>query len=324
LNPRRCIFRMVAVALFALLLATLDAQDLSATPKVPSAPEAAVLSQILSRLHAAGNASLVPINVDQAIGSLNGEVTKTFSGTSGSRYSRVTVRLRTRHTTWDPSLVSTQGGRPREPGAVGWYMWRWQSQTTPTSRGLELTITANNLLMLDPEYTTPNEEDPLGRLANEALLYHELLHLQLVLNAMNEPAWGEALCRTGQFDITARDAEHTLIHTLERDYLALRGLGYSWLVAPGTLEPAGGKGFVLVVGDLPERHQGRVSARFRLIRDSNVKGLRVSLPQEGPYVGKVVIMGELLNTSRAGFFMADIEPAVAPAPILTAHEPGPV
>ena len=278
------------------------ARSQGALSQDPTAAEQSILRTLLGRLRAPG-AHAPSLSVADTVRSLEGEVVKTFMPPAGTPYNRVTIRIRTRHARWQHDGGSKAWTRSAD-GTVGWYTWRWETSSAKTATGRHLTVTADNTLMLDPVFTASNERSVLGRLMNEVLLYHELLHGQLLMNAMDTPQWRERLCRTGAFDASARDTDHAVIRGLEREFLLRRAGINAITVAPS---PQGKGSFTIEVTRVPTGFEGKVSMAYQLVADSNVRDLRLELPRRGADAGKVIIRGEFIDPRLGGFFLATLE-----------------
>lgn len=177
------------------------------------------------------NPNSQPIQVDDTIKSLTMEVTKSFNCPDESAVTSVTIKITTRHIHFDRDL--TIGGKATNlpPHRVGYYVWNTRSTV---ERGTK-TIVANNFVMLDPKITKEQEATPpFGPLADEGLLYHELLHGELLIEAMNTPAWQKTACNC-TFDLSPSDANHASIPGLVQKFLTNRSPATA--VRTTTIEP---------------------------------------------------------------------------------------
>ena len=126
---------------------------------------------------------------------------------------RVSVTITTTLKAWDPAALRAQGseqaGAGRESGA---YLWNGFIRTGKD----ETTMEFSNALLFDPR-AFKKPQGQLGALANQTLLYHELLHGQLLINAMKRDAsWRENVCAGEGPDLGAADANHEHIPALEQ------------------------------------------------------------------------------------------------------------
>jgi len=171
----------------------------------PSLREMEIVHSILDRLD--GNRVSMPIPVDDAIGSLDRELVKSFDCPAGSAVDSVDVRIRTRHVGWNRHLAVEN--------SMGTYYWNVELVT----RGRHETITAHNWLMIDPRSTGVREAAfGTGEVTNEALLYHELLHGQLLMSAMDTSKWQRDACG-GRVRLGRERIHHSLINPAVAGYV---------------------------------------------------------------------------------------------------------
>lgn len=272
----------------------------------PTDQESAIFRAVLGRLKEPANAERMPVPVPDVLRSLTQEVVRTFPGTASSRYKRVTIRIQTRHVHWDPAAANASMGEH----SSGLYVWNWKLVARRAGDGREVVVTAHNVVMIDPTPMDPNEKDTLGRMANEALLYHEFLHGQLAINAMNDPRWRATMLETATFDITARDPGHVVIRNLERDYLVSRGETYAYTIAPSNGAGDDPGAFRIAAGRMPRDYSGRVNMKYRVTAASNVTDVRLELGREGAQRGRVAIRGRLIDPTKSGYFLALIDPLI--------------
>jgi len=156
----------------------------------------------------------MPIAVNDAIASLTTIVMKHIHCPPGSQVGEVRIMIITRLVHWNKVLAVE--------GSAATYHWRWRSQMA----GSERQIMATNWVMLDPTITTKEEANPpVGPIVDEGLLYHELLHGQLVINAMDTPGWQATVCDGVDFDLGPADGNHIVITPAEHSYLDARAAG---------------------------------------------------------------------------------------------------
>jgi hypothetical protein len=165
----------------------------------------------------------MPVPVDDVIASFTQPWTKVFDCPPGSKMTKVTVNVTTRLVAWDPALAEKDS-----EGTYHWGLdWQWV--------GTEKTITATNWVMLDPRVTQRDENnEPEGPRADEGLLYHELLHGQLLIDAMKTPAWLAKACNC-EIDDGPADWKHAQIPGHVDGYLGKRAEGQADEVK--TVEP---------------------------------------------------------------------------------------
>lgn len=197
--------------LLTLLLISLT--GFAGDPEDPSAVEIANFRAKLDRLNA--HPEKQPVSVSEAIQSLEETITKRIKCPEGLSVDSLIINITTRHVQWDRDLAVNGLDPVIEDNAIGYYLWTFLSGTDERKK----TVNFTNYVMLDPNVTDPQENDPLiGPLLDETLLYHELLHGQLMINAMQTPEWIDTVCKC-HMDLSAADEEHTQIYDLAAQYL---------------------------------------------------------------------------------------------------------
>lgn len=122
---------------------------------------------------------------------------------------KVKIKIRTKFIRWDNS----------EPNAAGVYrlgtIYYDAKEGTDTVRY----ISSNSGLMINPN-KIKSEDSSLKQLENEGTFYHELLHGQLLINAMSTDDWKEKTCN-GDFDEgpTSDEKPHDKIYDLANQYI---------------------------------------------------------------------------------------------------------
>lgn len=161
----------------------------------PGRQERAWMARLLEGLEQ--NQEAMPIPVVNTMNSLDGTLDWTFQCPSGTRLRQVQVLVSTEHVAWDPRLAGNHG-------SAGTYYWGVRI----TALGGNAKIIADNWLMLDPkalEYEAGKGAG--GAVLNEGLLYHELLHGELMILAMNSPRWKRKACNL-ELDLRRNDEDH--------------------------------------------------------------------------------------------------------------------
>jgi hypothetical protein len=202
------------VLVCAVVLAGLPVMaDLPPGTKAPTAQETALFNAKLTRLKA--NKAAMPIAADDVLSSLTTTVTRSFTCPPSTENvaDSVTINITTTLVHWDPALA--------EPNSQGTYKWN----ATPQIDSGTKTVTCQNWVMLDPASASTEEGNPpLGPVGDEALLYHELLHGQLLIAEMAQAEWQAKACRC-IFDDTAADAKHVKILPAADGYIEARAPG---------------------------------------------------------------------------------------------------
>ena len=156
--------------------------------------------------------ALLPRKVDDVIRSFKDTVRVSYDCPKGSKFKRVYINVTTRHIKWDRNLSvgEEQFHVPRR--TVGYYIW----QPTIIMKEGEKRIYANNFIMFTLE--TAGKQMSSTPLVDEALFYHELLHGQLLFDAMKKKKWRKKVC-DGDFDMGPSDSNHKRIPGLVQNYL---------------------------------------------------------------------------------------------------------
>jgi hypothetical protein len=178
-------------------------------PGQPSDSDRVWMDRLLRRL--LSNSEGMPIPVTNTLNSLDRTLDWTFDCPTGAKLKRVQVLVSTEHVAWDPHLAGSHG-------SAGTYYWGVRM----FSLGGVATITADNWLMLDPkslEYEA--KKGAGGTVVNEGLLYHELLHGELMILAMNSPRWKRKACNL-ELDLRRNDQDHEHIDPAVDIYLENR------------------------------------------------------------------------------------------------------
>ena len=248
----------------------------------------------------------LPTDVSEVVRSLSQPLNLSISCPQGSAVQTVSVTVTTTLQRWDAALQA-QASDP-----TGIYLWRGQVQTGPQ----EKTITFDNALAFDPAAligTDTSEPSPLDALTNQTLVYHELLHGQLLIDAMqNSEAWRESVCACNGPNLAPSDADHSEIPNLEQALATRLAEGTPTLFAlridPGEAEQGQ---FSVTLGPLDNLLSGSSGFRaaFRTSTSSNVRLEEVRAALEG---GNVVIRGALRDPSKTGFLLVQLEPPVDP------------
>ncbi len=250
----------------------------------------------LTRLTA--NATSMPIPVNDVIDSLNKTVSKSFNCSGGSSVTKVMVNIATTVKDWDPKEAEKVKNETGET-PVGIYGWDASWQVV----GGVKTINATNWVMLDPNVTIPEENNPpLGPLADEGLLYHELLHGQLLINAMNTSAWQAEACNC-TFNLTPADASHVVIYPAVNSYLTNRAPTMNVRVIEPTAKQADKDGnFTIDLGPTDKTEWS-----YYILEPSggsNVQDINVTVVD-----GKINVTGKLIDKTKPGKFYIRIDPS---------------
>ncbi len=188
---------MLSAALVAVMMAAVPALALPEPVYDPTPEEEALFASIMERLES--NGSAMPIAVDETLASFRKPLRKTFDCPEGSFVRSIDLSVSTKHVRWNTKVAVER--------SLGTYKWNLDLVTY----GDTAKITANNWLMIDPRPAARRESEQLsGSTTNEALLYHELLHGQLVITEMDSAEWQARACSRFGAAKVSRDYHETI------------------------------------------------------------------------------------------------------------------
>lgn len=243
-----------------------------------------------------------------------------FDCPPSSRVDSVIINIQTHHIKWtkDFKLRGVDGTILLPGQRVGWYLWNpWQKVEFGIKK-----INAINLIMLDPAITGPDEKDPLYKHGDETLLYHELLHGQLLIDAMADPTWQQQVCNC-TFDTTPTDGNHKKIGPLQNDYLAFIAVGATTYIKKPwpTMARADGSFDIEIVDESifgTKQWKSKLLApgdSGNVIINNNAVYTKEVTNNEGKKVRKIYVRGKLVDKTKPGFLVLRIDP---PAVVLFA------
>ena len=269
----------------------------------PNSPQRALFQKTLTELQSVA----LPEGVGDVVKSLSQPVTFSFGCAQGDPVARVSVSVTTTLKAWDPAAIEAQAwgrGTGEESGA---YLWNGAISTRTGAQTSEKKMEFSNALLFDPRALT-EPQGPLGELSNQTLLYHELLHGQLLLDAMKRADWRESACKNSSPDLSAADANHGRIPELEQrlaETLAARAPNVFALNVPP--QGASRQGEFSVTLDSVTQILGdsrSFSVSFLFDTGSNIQRGETEVALDD---GQVVVKGKLVNPARAGFVLLELE-----------------
>lgn len=297
---------MLRLILSALVVALLVVCVAAAAdePQPAAGQEKTDFDTVLDRLKNNGGAA--PHAVDDAVDSLSMTVTKTIDCPGTAQLDSVEISITTQQIAFDPNLTIDGKAVPLPRPRAGYYVWRTHSEAADGKK----TVTATNYVMLDPKVMNARETNPLGMLANEGLLYHELLHGQLLIDAMDGNAdWRLAVCNC-TFDLAPSENDtHATIPTEVEGYLTDRA-GEDVRVGVGDVAPetAAEDGCFAVpvadVADFPDKEQVDLVSWYS-DRDPNIDPSSLMLETKD---GELVLTGCLVDKEKRGFVFVLLDP----------------
>lgn len=186
----------------------------SQMPINPTAAEKMAFDQKLARFKT--NIADHPKPVMEVLNSLNDTITKMLNCPPGSKVKKVILKVHTKQIKWSRSLtLNSQIINLPDPRDIGWYVWNYRHVISDSMK----VITASNYVLLDSSVMVRQEaQPPFGPIADEVLLYHEMLHGQLVIDSfMNGQLFQKEVCNCN-FNLAAADFDHAKIEGLEEEY----------------------------------------------------------------------------------------------------------
>ena len=179
--------------------------------------------------------------------------------------------------------------------------YSWQCKITTSSKGI-ITMDCDNTIKLNPNVINPIEEkDPRSQeIDNLVILYHELLHGQLMLDAItSSEEWRNDVCNKtpeDKIDYSYSDKEHIIINSLQAEFadqLVNKKNGVFFLEEISFSETKDGI-FFKIIGDRQENPILANSGIKVTYRGINTSELAVTFPES-----KIAISGSLKDESQS-------------------------
>ena len=178
--------------------------------------------------------------------------------------------------------------------------YSWQCKITTSSKGI-ITMDCDNTLKLNPDVLNPTEKkDPRSQeVDNLVILYHELLHGQLMLDAISSSQeWRNDVCNKtpeDKIDYSYSDKNHIIIDPLQEDFadkLVQKKGGVFFLEKISPDETQNGQFSKAITNrfDHPQLANSGIKVTYRGI---NTSELAVSFPD-----GDILISGILKDNSK--------------------------
>ena len=189
-----------------------------------------------------------------------------------------------------------------EGGVIVGGTYSWQCKITTSSKGI-ITMDCDNTLKLNPDVINPTEEKDQRsqKIDNLVIIYHELLHGQLMLDAISSSQeWRHDVCNktpTDKIDYSYSDKEHIVINPLQEEFasqLVSKEGGIFFLEKINPIETQNGEFFKKITSraDNPQLIDSGIKVTYRGI---NTNELSVSFIQED-----IVISGILKDKTKSG------------------------
>jgi len=197
------------IAVFALFCGVLPA---FAEYVEPNSQEQALYASLRSEFE---KITIPKKDVSDTMNSFSTPITFYFPCNTGDLYNSVNTTINTKLAKFDSSIAHSGG-------AITGGIYTWKCSITVS--GGKMTINCNNELMLnEPALTQSTEKDPaVKQIENLVVFYHELLHGQLMIDAMkSSDSWHDHTCKTDihqDLDYSYSDADHKVITPLQTEF----------------------------------------------------------------------------------------------------------
>ena len=271
-------------------------------PQRPTEEEKKLFLAIAERLIRASEKEMLPHSIHDVVKSLSTEpFRKEINCTvfQESQVEKVRILIRTLLISWDEN----QSGK-LENGSLGAYSWN--DCEIGMKKGIK-TLKFTNYLMLNPGELREKERDAFGKIENEGLLYHELLHGQLLIDSMRESlSWQEKVCRH-DFDFTPVDLEHRVIYDFQSDFMkkSIVEKGYRLTVKRIKPKSENVSEFEFVLGDVSEFiDKGDITLMYYVPPGCGISNMEFKVPRDAvgniKTSGPIKIKGKITDKTRKG------------------------
>jgi len=206
----------------------------------------------------------------------------------------VVIVVETRLAKFDETQVHEEGVT-----TGGTYTWQC---TVTTSEG-KITMDCDNELRLNPvNLTQDTERDArIQKAENLVILYHELLHGQLMIDAItSSDKWRDDVCNKaaeGKIDYSYSDKDHKIINPLQTEFISqlIEGAGGIMIVDEIKPEETNDGVFTKKMGSLHNYPEYIKSGIHVTLRASNLINTEFSSPNSD-----IVLSGNLANQTQSG------------------------
>jgi hypothetical protein len=189
-----------------------------------------------------------------------------------------------------------------EGGVIVGGTYSWQCKITTSSKGI-ITMDCDNTLKLNPDVINPNEKKDLRsqEVDNLVIIYHELLHGQLMLDAISSSQeWRNDVCNKtteDKIDYSYSDKQHIIIDPLQEEFadqLINKKGGLFFLEEISPTETQNGK-FSKKITSRFEHDTLANSGILVTYRGINTNDLTVTFPESD-----ITISGILIDKTKSG------------------------
>lgn len=280
---------------FCLILTLLFNTGLVEKPQKPTIIERLEFNGRLRSLRKHGD--LLPHKVNDVIRSFKDTVRVSYGCPKGSKFKKVYINVTTKHIKWDRSLVVNDEQLHVPPGTVGYFIWH----PNIIMQREEKRVYANNFIMFDLHIARQEHRNSTP-LVDEALFYHELLHGQLLLDAMKKKKWRKKVC-DGDFDMGPSDSNHKRIPEFVQNYIrrvaAITADVCAVSISPQQASPTAFFEIQIANTDILENKK-KWEAFTYYPNGSNVDPNSFTIQPKGT---KVMASGKLIDKNQKGFVL---------------------
>jgi len=234
------------------------------------------------------------MDVSKVLESFSAPITVSFPCNASDLNSYVTAVIITKLAKFDNSLGHHEGTT-----TGGIYTWK----CSITSSGGKITINCENELMLNSDAILASaERNPkIKQVEDLVILYHELLHGQLMINAMSSSdAWHNNACNKtpqGDLDYSYTDANHKVITPLQTEFATqlIKNVGGEMKVEEVVPEETDSGVFTKKLGslyDYPNYAKNGVNVSARAY---NIMNMQITSQKTD-----IMLSGALSNTTQSG------------------------
>jgi hypothetical protein len=233
------------------------------------------------------------MDVSKVLESFSSPITVSFPCNSDDLNNYVTAAVKTKLAKFDNSL----GHEGTTTGGI--YSWK----CSITSSGGKITINCENELMLNSDAILASaERNPkIKQVEDQVILYHELLHGQLMIDAMiSSDAWHSNACnKTPQDDLdySYTDANHKVITPLQTEFAAqlIENAGGKMKIEEITPEETNSGTFTKKIGSLYDYPDYTKSGVDVSARAYNVMNMQITSQKTD-----IMLSGTLSNATQSG------------------------
>lgn len=179
--------------------------------------------------------------------------------------------------------------------------YSWQCKITTSSKGV-ITMDCDNTIKLNPDVLNPNEEkDPrVQEVDNVVILYHELLHGQLMLDAIaSSEQWQKDVCNktpSDKIDYSYSDKEHVTINPLQEEFTSqlVKQKGGAFFLEEITPKQTSNGKFSTIITERDTLPLPPNSGILVTYRGSNLEEPSVTFPEN-----EIILSGTLQDLSKS-------------------------